>query len=53
MSSYIFTAINKKTGEEIEVFAHDDYFGDYEYGYRLPDGSVLQEEVFWNQYERK
>ena len=53
MSSYIFKAIHKATGEEVEVFAMDDYFAHHEYGYKLPDKKVLRHEDFWKQYQRK
>lgn len=52
MSSFYFTAVNKLTREEIKVFAHDDYFGQHEFGYRLPNGKVLKEETFYRLYER-
>lgn len=52
MSSYYFTAKNKKTGEEVKVFAIDDYFAPHEYGYKFEDGKVLREKDFWRQYER-
>lgn len=51
MSSFIKKFRNKKTGEIVEVFAIDDYFGSHEYGYKLPNGTVYREEQFYNMYE--
>jgi hypothetical protein len=53
MSNYEFAAIDKQTGEEVRILAWDDYFGKHEYGYRLPNGTVLREKEYMQNYERK
>jgi len=52
MSSFITTAINKKSGEDVQVYCLDDYFGRHRYGYIIDDDSnVLTEQEFKKNYE--
>ena len=53
MSSFIFTAKDRQTGEHHRAWAFDDYFGKHEYGYKLLDAEkVYTEDEFWQRYER-
>ena len=52
MSSYITKFTHRTTGETVEVFAIDDYFGRHVYGYELPNGDVLHEDKFLQLYVR-
>ncbi len=54
MSSYITKARNKKTGEEVNCLALDDYFGRRRYGYqieKIPKPPVLTQEQFSKDWE--
>lgn len=41
MSSFPAIFRNRKTGETVNVFCMDDYFGRHLYGYKFPDDRVL------------
>jgi len=45
MSNYTIHLKHKPTNEVHEIFAIDNYFGNRDYGYKLPDGDI------YNQYE--
>ena len=51
MSSFFFNARDRDTGEEVRVFAYDNYFGRRVYGYAVGK-KVMNEEDFFRQYER-
>ena len=55
MSSFRIKATNKATGEEVEVWCIDDYFGKHKYGYILnmaqPVGTALTEKEFEELYD--
>ena len=53
MSSYTSNYKNKETGEIIEIFAIDDYFGAHKYGYKFPDGKVMREKEFYEKFTRQ
>lgn len=50
MSSFDTKARNRKTGEVVNVFCHDDFFGHHEYGYSI-NGHYMNEIDFRRQYE--
>lgn len=52
MSSYIAKFKNKKTGEVVDIFCADDYFGKHRYGYAESiNGNVMRENEFYRLYE--
>lgn len=50
MSSFYTKCIDKQTGEVLGVFAIDDYFGSHEYGYKIGE-NVLTEQEFDKHYK--
>lgn len=51
MSTYQFKAKHKLTGNEVEVWAYDDYFARHVYGYQVSGSdAVLTEESFNKEY---
>ena len=51
MSSYTLTLKHKATGNTYTIDALDNYFGHHVYGYRLPDGRILNAEELEGIYE--
>jgi hypothetical protein len=49
MSNFYAIVKNKQTGEEVYVEVLDDYFGKHQYGYKIED-EVLTEEEFNEKY---
>lgn len=43
MSSFTMQLKHKQSGEYHNIFAIDDWFGRHLYGFRLPDGTILDE----------
>jgi len=52
MSDWIAMYTHRTSGESFKVHAMDDHFGRHEYGYKLPDGTILRESEFEAKYVR-
>lgn len=50
MSCYYLNLRCKKTDEVHRIFAIDDYFGRHDYGYKLPNGEILQPDELHDRY---
>lgn len=53
MSSFYMEVRDKNTGEILQAFALDDYFGRRKYGYIMPGRKeVMKEDEFFKLFER-
>lgn len=51
MSSFVFPAMNRKTGKREEIWVLDDFFGHHIYGYAPRGEEPMTEEEFDKKYE--
>lgn len=51
MSSFMRKFKHRASGEIHEVLCWDDYYGNHNYGYKVPSGDVLTQDQFDEKYE--